>query len=344
MTQRMLIAGNVSSALTHFATYGLALLIDSDIDGAESRVFFTEEAYPRAILEIDGCAPPDVATALRAIAQRWADRKSWAQATMEYPDGKQTVARSPFSPRIKQFGDSLVWERHSSFRNNYLDSLSTDSMALQFIQGLGEAAYWRQESNSPRPDEGASRWEMKTRNHGQEFIVHRLAPLVTELAAWPVEQILGGLEGKILNDVIGKNKADSRSASGFTAPRPTDNALAFAALLGMSMVPPIRNIDALSVTPGAYPQNITHPNWMVLPVPTTPVTSERLRSILLSKQLDEVAKSVLEMNGNRLSAPEAGKIWLRNRGVPAVAVFSILKAGSASAPERQVLNGNLVVL
>lgn len=46
MTQRMLIAGNVSSALTHFATYGLALLIDSDIDGAESRVFFYRRDLP----------------------------------------------------------------------------------------------------------------------------------------------------------------------------------------------------------------------------------------------------------------------------------------------------------
>lgn len=344
MTQSIKIAGDVSSALTHFTAYGLSLLIDAEIDDAEARVFFTEESEPNAILQLRGCTPLDVAQALQAAATRWADNEAWAQATLNYPDGNKNVPRSPFSPRIKQFDDPLMWQRHSKFRNEYLDSLSDDWLALQFIQGLGEAAYWRKDGNSPRPDDGASRWEMKTRNRGEEFIVHRLAPLVVEVAKWSAEMILSGLQGEQVNDAIGKNKPDSRSASGFTAPQPTDNAMAFAALLGIGMVPPIRDIGALSVTPGAYPQHITHPQWMVLPIPTVPITGERLRSILMSKQFDAVAKSTLKLNYGQIDVSTPGKAWLRSRGIPAVAVFSILKAGSASAPERQILNGSLTVL
>lgn len=344
MTDQIRLAGDVTSALTHFAAYGLALLVEEEIEGASARLFFTQEAQPRAVVDLEGATPLDVARAVQKTAERWAQPESWVQELLDYPDGKKSALRSPFSPRIKGFEDEETWARHTAFRATHLDSLIDDRLALQFIHGLGEAAYWRRESNSPRPDDGASRWEMKTRNRGEEFIANRFSSLVAEVSTWDAAEILSGLEGTTLNDAIGKQKPDSRSSTGLTRPQPTDNALALAGLLGIGLVPPIRDIHGISITPGAYPHGVTHPRWMVLPVPIVPVTLERLRSMLFSPHLDAVAQAAVGIETQEQDLEGAGRAWLRSRNFAAVSIFSIFKGGSSSAPERQVLSGTLVVL
>ncbi|WP_426716400.1 hypothetical protein [Corynebacterium auriscanis] len=344
MTARISLAGDVSSALTHFATYGLAILVEEEIVGARVMISYTHDPQPRSVLEIGGVTEVDVAEAIRKVAIRWSLPDSWTQSVMEYPDGKKVESRSPFSPRIKAFGDRKTWVKHFAFRHDFLDRLSDDGLALQFINGLGEAAYWRKESNSPRPDDGASRWEMKTRNRGEEFVVHRFAGLATEVATWDPWQIVEGLKGRSVNDVIGKNNSDSRTSTGLTRPQPTDNALAFVALLGMGLMPPIPNVRGMSITPGAYPQHTIHPRLMILPVPSEYVTVERIRSIIYSAQLDVVARRILEGSVNDPELDEAERVWLKHRNIAALAVFPIFKGGSSSAPERQVLDGSLVIL
>lgn len=344
MTERLYIAGDVSSALTHFASYGLALLIEEERPGAQVLLTYTEDSPPRSVLVLRGVSSADVGIAVQKVAQRWSCPESWAQKLLLYPDGKKHALRSPFSPRIKGFEDEKTWTGHVSFRAAELDRLSEDGLALQFIHGLGEAAYWRKESNSPRPDDGASRWEMKTRNRGEEFIANRFAGLVREVATWDSQQILTGIKGVSLNDAIGNQKSDSRTSTGLTRPQPVDNALAFVALLGMGIMAPIRDLHGISITPGAYPQRVTHPKWMVLPVPINPTTMERMRSILLSAQFDLVARARVGEAWGDNDLETTGRAWLRSRNIAAVSVFPIFKGGSSSAPERQVLDGTLVVL
>lgn len=344
MTEQIYLSGDVTSALTHFAAYGLALLVEEELAGARARISYSEEAQPRAIVDLEGATSLEVAEAVRKVAVRWTEPGSWTQERLDYPDGKKSAMRSPFSPRIKGFEDEETWARHIAFRAAHLDSLVDDRLALQFINGLGEAAYWRRESNSPRPDDGASRWEMKTRNRGEEFIANRLSVLVAEVSTWGASDILSGLEGTTLNDAIGKQKPDSRTSTGLTRPQPTDNALAFVALLGLGMMPPIRDIHGISVTPAAYPHRVTHPRWMVLPVPIVPTTVERLRSVLYSAHLDAVAQSAVGIESQEEDLHGAGRAWLRSRNIAAVCVFSIFKGGSSSAPERQVLSGTLEIL
>lgn len=344
MTERFYLAGDVSSALTQFAAYGLALLAEEEFPDAQVSLSYTQEARPRAVLDLKVVRADDVAVAVRDVAQRWSQPDAWAQKLLRYPDGKKSAHRSPFSPRIKGFEDEETWLEHVSFRAAELDRLVDDHLALQFIHGLGEAAYWRKESNSPRPDDGASRWEMKTRNRGEEFIANRFAGLVKEVATWAPQQILNGLAGTTLNDVIGKQKADSRTSTGLTRPQPVDNALALVALLGMSLMPPIRDLRGISITPGAYPRRVTHPRWMVLPVPIEPTTVDRMRSIMLSAQFDHVAEAAVGQAKADSEMETAGRAWLRSRNIAAVSVFQIFKGGSSSAPERQVLDGTLVIL
>lgn len=344
MTEKFHLAGDVSSALTHFAAYGVALLIEAECPDARVLLSYSQESRPRAILELDGINSEGVAVAVREVAHRWSQPDSWAQKLLSYPDGKGSALRSPFSPRIKGFIDEETWTRHILFRSAELDRLGEDKLALQFINGLGEAAYWRRESNPPRPDDGASRWEMKTRNRGEEFIANRFSGLVREVATWDSPQILNGLVGCSVKDAIGKQKADSRTSTGLTRPQPVDNAMAFVALLGMGLMPPIRDIRSISTTPGAYPRQVTHPKWMVLPVPIEPITVERMRSIILSEQFDLVAKVAVGDSDELPEMEVAGRAWLRSRNVAAISIFPIFKGGSSLASERQVLDGTLEIL
>lgn len=60
----------------------------------------------------------------------------------------------------------------------------------RYFGALGQPSYWsgEQTNHSLRSDFGASRWEMVTRNKGQEFIGGRLFPLAQKVAARPIEK------------------------------------------------------------------------------------------------------------------------------------------------------------
>lgn len=347
------IAGDVSSALSHFGAYGLAAIAGAEGFGS-STVRWTEESRPIAVVGVPDHSPLDVAASVRDLARRLADEKEWPSVLMPYGPKAKPVRVSPFSPRIKAIDTDKHpddWPNHQLARNRVFDRLSRESrdLELSFLGALGEAAYWRFDNNQPRPDHGASRWEMKTRNRGEEFVQHRFSGMAKELSGWSVDDILAGITGANVNDSLGKNAVGSRTSTGLTAPGPTDVALAFVALWGISVFPMARKIRRINVTPCAYPDRVLHPTAMVLPVPTVPVTVARLESLVISRQLSVLVDlEGRELSGIRADAEvegqlevEAARRWLGDRGVPGVAVFPILKAGSSSAPERQVLNGRV---
>lgn len=349
--ETLTLARDFTSSLTYFAAIGLATVVEEEL-GKTVLISYSQDTSPKAQLQLDGITAEDVAKVLHGVAGRWAESGSWVQETMDYPEKKSSMARSPFSPRIKVIEESATWEKHQDFRGRHLDRLlqEQDMLAIRFIQGLGESAYWRFDKKDRRPDHGASRWEMKTRNKGQEFIKDRLALLCQDLATWEVRDVLDGLRGEAIRDTIGKNAPDSRTATGFTQPGPTDEALAFAGLLGLTAFPPAHQISGISVTPGAFPRNVLHTRDMVLPIPAKPVTLQRLVSLLLSKELATVSRALLARESGQPLDPDlalaepAATTWLQARRVPAVAHWPVLKTGSSSAPERQVLDGTVVVL
>lgn len=348
MTNNISLAGDVSSALSHFALAGLAQ-VARKISRRPVYISWTKRAVSTPQLIVDDVTLEDIAAELINVASTWSG--GWTSVTHTYGAGEF----SPFSPRFKPIDVAKHpedWQSHQAARKEAMDKLGVenDYLALRLIHGLGEAAYWRFDKKNPRPDHGASRWEMKTRNKGQEFIKDRFQLLAKEVAGWEMQRVVDGLTGRALQDVIGKNSETSRSSSGFTPPGPTDNALALAAILGISVFPVFHRMHKISITPCAFPDTKLHPDFMVLPVPLTPITVERYENIIVSGSL---AKIVAE-NGAARGRPRADSNadsdngdaheQLKVLGVPACAIFKVNLGGSSSAPERYIEEGRVQLL
>lgn len=340
---RITIAGSVTSALTHFTMFGLTVICEDRWPG-RVRLGWKEGAEPEASVTAAGIPDAEIAAAVQDSAAEASASEGWARATFTYSDSP--TLRSPISPRIKAIDPGRKtgdWEGHQSVRWRVLDALLEDGRhgPLELIAGFGEAAYWRFDGNAPRPDEGASRWEMKTRNRGQEFVMHRLLPLAEVVAEWAPDMILEGLRGESVRDFHGRDDPGSRSATGFRRPGPTDNAAAWCALWGLAMFPVSHRIGGLSATPGAWPPASLHPSAMLLPVLTGPVTPSRYRTVLTGRALEDLclAYGPGERTSNDAITDQALR-WLRARGAMGVLRFPVLKTGSANAPERQVLEGS----
>ncbi|CAB0577772.1 hypothetical protein FRC0129_00005 [Corynebacterium diphtheriae] len=344
MTNHITLGGDVASALTHFASYGAAF-IARDLTNSPVFTRWTNENTPRVVLTSD-IATEALALNIKKIASNWAE--GWTSARVKYAGG----TFSPFSPRfkaidpVKNAGD---WVVHQQTRQKLIDQLRNDKdfLALQFITGLGEAAYWRFDKKSPRPDHGASRWEMVSRTKGKEFISDRLAPMCKELATWEVSWISEGIQGFQIRDTIAPNPSESRTSTGLTPPGPNDVALSFLGLLGLSQFPTLPLVSGISVTAGAYPVSVLHPQVAALPVFNQSLTLESIHAIINSLEWFMVTKEICSNAVTSNSAEETNKSarkYLVQRGVPAAARFTIRKSGSSMAPERNLERGELVLL
>lgn len=348
------IGQGIQSALSHFALYGLALLCDEQWPG-EVRMQWTKEQDSKAELFVPNASEAEVADLLLEYARKLSEPDAWTQVRKLYGGKKGRVELAPFSPRFQTIDHVKYpndWTEHQTLRLHALNACtqSKDFISLQWIAGLGEAAYWRCDIKEPEPDEGASRWEMKTRNSGQEFVQHRLSPMVKELSTWSNARILDGITGQSIDDALGKQKPDSRTSTGLTSPAPTDVALAFAGLIGIALFPLAHNTSGLSITPCAWRTSDLHPRNIVLPIPTEPLSLGRMRNILTSEAM---ATMVERYGSETLNADtsetfdvtvDASAGWLCTRGVTACMVFPISKTGSVSAPERQIQRGQVKLL
>lgn len=349
------LAGDYTSALTHFAQYGLASLAEQYHPQGVT-LGWSREAVPKAQLTIEDADTHTIAGYLQKLAEQLSEPDTWVMRDVIYGSGKDEKNFSPFSPRIRVIDTKKYptdWRKHQEARHEDLDGLAAnrDILNLRWISGLGEAAYWRFDRKDNRPDHGASRWEMITRTNGKEFVQYRVRPMCRELSGWSTEKVLSGLLGENLDDSLGKNKSNSRTSTGFTTPQPTDVALAFAALLGISVFPVIHQVHQLSVTPGAWPSDSLHPQKMVLPITNEHITLARLRTILRNRAYAQTVEQVCNPEYDKYNSTaesvfeSAGSTeWLKARGIQAVVRFPIKLAGSDSAPERQVQVGKSVLL
>lgn len=329
------LGSDYTRALDHFAGYGLSAILE-EAGERDVRLHWSNEAKPKLTLSGLHAQPKQVAEAVHEHALAHNRIESWVQRTTQIEGTQKTFEVGLFSPRIGAPGHPEEWVRLYKARRAALDMEHNggwlDSMMLQ---ALGEPAYWLLDTKLPEPDRGASRWEMKTRNRGEDFTRNRLALLAKTVAARTPDAIASGLSGAATTDEAGKDAPESRSGTGFVLPGPVDNAVAWCALWGLSSFRLTHRIGRQTFTPGADPQTRVHPAQMVLPIVAEPTSPAKLRRILRSRAFDAAAFGPSE-------SPEraVGRETLRGDGVTSLVTFKVRVAGSPSAPERQILAGS----
>ncbi len=291
-----------------------------------------------------GIGATDLAVAVRERAAQALDPEHWIQAGLPHEPG-----RALFSPRIKALPAPTAWPPLQSARQEYLDRLGATAshLDLRLLAGLGEPSSWHHDRGAARQDHGASRLEMQPRNQGSEFVGTRLRSLAAAVAARTVTEVAAGLTGAVRVDEVGNNGPDSRSAANLMPPRTTDNALAWAAMWGLSCAPVIHRVHQPSRTATHLPRprdsalgDEVRAGHVVVPVWSSRWTVARLTRVLTSRQLTESGAARL----NSGSPAEASEQWLRERRVTGLVLVPIHTFGSTSSPERRAMAGSSVPL
>lgn len=322
------LGGKVEWVLSHFAQIGLASILAGH--SSEVRFWWQDGDEPRPILAAD-LKRAEIGSVVKEHAARLSGPDSWLRSQTDLGDPSKSQ-RSLFAPRAKAPSEGGQWRSFLAERLRALADVEPLDAAL--VEGLGEPAWWRVSDREARPDDGASRWEMKTRNRGEEMVTHRLLPLAQACAARSAEELIDGLTGEALDDGTGSGVA-SRSGSGFVPPGEVDSAVAWCALWAMVRLPPTAVRGGVSVTPGLVPWGRTHPTTAALPLYVDPVTPARWGQVMRSSAL---ASLVHPESGEDTVAARA---WLKEQGVAGLLRCSVHKGGSQSAPERWVLPGDL---
>ena len=330
----MELTGSLVRMLSHLAPLGLAAILRDGADRTATFWWDVGRAVPMVGSQLDSVT---IGEAVREFAAK-RSANSWLQAT---------ISRGPragvslFSPRIKAAVTDDDRRTHAEERREWLRVRGVELSDLDqaLLGGLGEPAWWRCNPRESRPDDGASRWEMKTRNKGEEFFSGRLVPLTRAVAARTAEGVMAGLTGTDVVDETANNPAESRTSTGLTTPGPVDSAVAYCALHGIAMLPTVRRVSGLSASPGMTPRDRVHPHRAFLPVFASPVTPRRFRSLVTSQEFEELGADLI---ADERSDVAGGP--LIEQGVHAVLICEIRQEGSSSAPERQVLDGRVRVL
>ena len=340
----LMLSGDARVALSHMAAIGLAAIIEEGGDNSVS-LRWTAALASRALITTERAGWQEVARAVREHARAHIAESNWTAASV----GGDGDDAGLLSPRIKTPDDAEGWRRLTDRRRDAFDGLVTDRrwLDLRMIGALGEPAYWRfDRQGKPRPDDGASRWEMKTRNRGEDFVRHRLRKLASSVASRDIAAVHDGLTGAALVDEI-DGSPGSRTATGLANPGPADNAVAWCALWGISQFPVVPRISRQSSTSGHISigggAGSRKQDLFCIPVPARPVRLARLRSVIVSRQLADTAAAAASGRADEIEA-QVARQWLLARGIGAVAVFPIGVFGSANAPERRALTGEIVWL
>ncbi len=334
--------GDVRVALSHAAAYGLAAIL-SDAGTPGVTIAWTPALDSRAVIAAAGRDSDAMADLILDHARRHAQGDSWTAATTLATG----AAAGTLSPRIKAASDGDAWAALTRARRAAIDAQVARRgwLDLALIGALGEPAYWRFDAQGKgRPDEGASRWEMKTRNRGEDFVQHRLHKLALSVARRDAGGVRDGILGATAEDEVGGNAPDSRTATGLAGPGPVDNVLAWCALWGLALFPVVPRTGRPSETAGhgsARTHGGPRRSWFHLPVPTRPVTLSRLETILASEQLADAAAAAATPGSERDLGVRSASEWLLDRGVGAIVRFPVGVFGSASAPERRALLGSV---
>lgn len=341
--------------LSHLALYGLAAILeDEGITGVTAT--WSREGDQRPVVRAPGMTSEQIAAAVAGHAQRAADAASWLHRSVTLKGS----SRALMSPRLTAFGDEATWQQVQRQRHRVLDELTAARrwLDLRFLAALGEPCYWvLNRQGIIQQDNAASRLEMQPRNIGSEFVGNRLRKLAAAVAARDNSQILSGLLGHTVRDEAGNDAADSRTATGLAAPGPTDNALAWCALWGISQLPLAMRVQAdqriptTAVTTGHLGRG--RAEWFYAPVWETSWRPAKLRSILAAVPVRTAASEGLDRTA-RVRLPDspatvpmaagsditAARRWLTERHIIGIIRFPIERFGSDNAPERRAMRGH----
>ncbi len=334
MTQFTL-PGDIRDAFSHMALIGLAAIVEVSGDSRVA-IRWSRGMDPRPEIE-SALSRNEVATTVHKHASDRIGDNSWLSARSEIA-GRSTAV---FSPRVKAMTTG-EWSSYMKQRERALDRLimaGGNELDLRMIGALGMPASWsRLRAGDPMPDDGASRWEMKTRNRGEEFVGNRLALLSRAVAKRSVDQVASGLYGATVVDELGrgKNPLSSRTPTGLRAPGPVDSALAWCALWGISQCPVRFQVNSVAKSAGFVgSRGVGH---FYLPVFGGFTTMPRVRTVLISSYL--LSATTVPHGGSltRTTADsadiEVSAEWLRSRSVRGFVIFEMAKSDNLSAPER----------
>lgn len=344
MNEFVFARADVRLLIWHAALYGLAAILQ-EARHDDLRVTWTRGMQPRGVVRGTGITPDVVGEAVHRHAVAHAHAESWVSQDILL-GGKP---RGLMSPRISRLDGK--WVEHQSARRAVIDSLvdGRSWLDLRMVSALGEPAYWSKDRQGALvQDDGASRLEMQPRNQGSEFVGNRLRKLSAIVADRSTGAIIAGLDGSDPVDELGKDGATSSTPTGLSNVGPTDNALAWCALWGIAALPSTPRTGTqqprgIATTAGHIGGR--NAEWFYTPVWNNAWTISRLRALLVSQQLADVATR--ELRPVPREAPDATRVvasaaWLAARGVIGIMQFPIGVFGSTSAPERRALAGSPV--
>ncbi|VWX48752.1 conserved hypothetical protein [Micrococcus sp. 116] len=327
-TEPVTLAGTWDVLLSHTALLGAAMIVEEELGAGAVRLRWTDEPDSRPQL----CGAGLDAAALGGLIHRHATRhvqdpRGWLCST-------DAVAGSLFSARTKMPASEHGWVDLLHDRIEVARPLRGLDSAL--VVGLGERAWWHRTSKLFRPDHGAAAWEMRTRNKGMEFIAHSLLPTGRAVAGRAVEAVTSGLLGTTVEDEPGKNKPDSRTATGMAPLGPVDAARAWVGLWALAALPVWADSHGRSVSSAHIPARRESLARLLMPVPTSWVTVARMQAALRSRYLLVAGE---DATGPSLGSAEttAAQAILEEWGFAQILSFPVNVTGSASAPERRTL-------
>lgn len=331
------ISGRIDDLFSHMALLGLgSILEDSGINSV--RVWWNDEELP--IIGFGGeLSELQIAEILKTHASIKTSDSSWiAKTFVSVREAKPTpislLGPRTATPKLPQDWPDLEQERESA-----LDTLD-QAIDQRLVQGLGYRSWWHRVGTNTRADTGANIWEMRTRNRGTEFLPDRLFPLAKIVSERSVGEIADGLVGRTSIDEHGNNATDSRTPTGFSLPRPVDNGLAWCALWALSLLPVPYRWNPATAYPAFLPKRSVNQDadrhQLLMPVPNSPLSLARMRMLLRSAELIQVADG--RPSSSEIKQQTAWD-WLQAHGAAAVVRFPVRYVGSSSAPERQSLSG-----
>lgn len=327
------LAGDKGTLLSHMSLLGAASILDEVLGAGSALCRWTDEMDASPVLRVDVASEEEVGEVLRVHASRHVDGEiPWMHA--QHP-----LMQSLFATRAKVPSSDDIWGEFMAHRADISDMLRGLESAMTL--GLGERAWWLRESKSLRPDHGASPWEMRTRNKGMEVIADALLPTAKALASRDAQKIMDGLTGRLSDDEVSKNKADSRTGQGLSPLGPTDTARAWCGLWGIASFPIWHRAADRSVSPAYAPRQRARRARLLMAVPTDWVTVSRWKAALRSEALNIRGRTDTSETEDRLLL-EAARRELSEWGFDLLLEFPVSVTGSTSAPERRALEAEVI--
>lgn len=309
---------------SHMALIGLGAIAEDAFGDGVVRVRWSGGMAPRPTLEVQGRDLQEIAEAVRAHASAAAEPDSWLSERHPDEKGKPRGLMSPRRARpAEPRGVRLLVER----RRGVIDRLTRERavLDLRMLGGFGEPSHWHVgRKGEPRPEDGASRFDMQARNQGSELVATKLGPLAAAVSGRTSDEVLVGLRGELLHDDLNGDRTEGLTATGLAPAGPFDSALAWCALWGMTGLPVAPRARGRSITTGA----LARPGRFIMPLVDAPIRPARLRSILSDARLLAPIVTL-----DKLATLEAER-WLVGRSVRALVVFEVIVGGSANAPLR----------